>query len=261
MGFDVLDAIYRNRAKNIEVKSEVTWRKGMSFEIAHMARKELKSDSLTCTGIDWGATRINTYGQLKLYQKQLPITDQTPVKVEMTGFPDLLFIVDSSGSMAWDPERGKGPYDSLLRAIYSVFAFLENKNKAQYMRFAVVNFSGTTLTTPWFPFAELRKIKKMLFKHQNGGTTLDCATIQQITRESSDRFLCLMITDAQISNAGDVLNTIRMMTNQGHKFVLIHIGQPTPLTQQVREAGFIVHIITDPNQLCGLCLDYTQKNW
>ena len=26
-------------------------------------------------------------------------------------------------------------------------------------------------------------------------------------------------------------------------------------------AGFAVHIITDPEQLCGLCLDYAQKNW
>jgi hypothetical protein len=70
-----------------------------------------------------------------------------------------------------------------------------------------------------------------------------------------------MVTDAMISNAAEVLNTIRMITNQDNRFVLLHVGRPSPLTQQVQEAGFIVHIITDPKQLCGLCLDYAQKNW
>jgi hypothetical protein len=261
MSFDVLDAIYRSRVTNLELKSELISRKGTTFEIAHMVREELGTELPTFTGIDWGSTRINADGQLTLYKKQLPITDQTPAKVEMAGFPDLLFIIDSSGSMAWDSKGGKGPYDSLLRAIYSVFAFLENRGKAQYMRFAAVNFSNTTLTTPWHPFAELRKVKKLLFKHQNGGTKLDCTKIQEMVRTSSDRFLCLMVTDAMISNAAEVLNTIRIIANQGNRFVLIHVGRPSPLTQQVQEAGFIVHIITDPKQLCGLCLDYAQKNW
>ena len=70
-----------------------------------------------------------------------------------------------------------------------------------------------------------------------------------------------MVTDAQISNAPGVLNTIKMMIDQGHRFVLIHIGKPTPLTQEVQKAGLTVHAITDSNQLSGLCLDYAQKNW
>ena len=261
MGFDVLDVIYRNRATNVEIKSKLISRKGMAFEIAHMVREEMGSELPTFNGIDWGATRINTDGELKLYKKRLPINDQTPAKIDMAGFPDLLFIVDSSGSMGWDPKGGKGPYDSLLRAIYSVFRFLKNRGKAQYMRFAVVNFSGATLTTQWHPFAELRKIKKLLFKHQKGGTKLDCLKVQHMVKASPDRFLCLMITDAKISNVPDVLNTIKMMVDHGHGFVLIHIGRPTTLTQQVQKAGLPVHVITDPQQLSGLCLDYARKNW
>ena len=129
------------------------------------------------------------------------------------------------------------------------------------MQFAVVNFSNNTLKTNWCPFSELRKVKELLFKHQNGGTKLNCAVVQQMISASTDRFLCLMITDAQISNVQEVFNTIKMMTDHGHGFVFIQIGRPSPLTEQIRNAGLSMHIINDHKQLEGLCLDYAKKMW
>jgi hypothetical protein len=261
MDFETLDTLYRGRVTKVKIESEVIHRKGMAFDIAYMTREELGSGFPSLDRIDWGATRILGDGTLKLYEKKIPITDKTPAKLEMAGFPDLLFIVDSSGSMSWDPRGGTGPYDSLLRAIYSIFDFLERHNKAQYMQFGVVNFSGTTVITPWHRFAELEEVKKSLFKHQNGGTKLDCAAVRRIVQSSPDRFLCLMVTDTQISNAKEVFTTVQMMVDNGHGFVLIQIGQPSPLTQQLKDAGHAVNVIVDHRQLEGLCLDYARKTW
>jgi len=261
MDFEALDALYRSRVTKVQIESEVACKKGAAFEIAHLSREELRSTMPGFNNIDWGATRIDPNGRLQLYEKKIAITDDTPAKLEMIGFPDLLFIVDSSGSMKWDPKAGTGPYDSLLRAVYSVLYFLERHGKAQYMRFAVVNFSGTTVQTPWLPFAELRKVKELLFKHQGGGTTLDCAVVRQIVDASPDRFLCLMVTDGQISNATDVLCIIKAMVAKGHGFVLIQIGRPSALTQQLHKAGLVVHIIQDHTQLEGLYLHYARKTW
>lgn len=261
MDFETLDTLYRGRVTKVEIESEVIHRKGMAFDIAYMAREELGSGFPSLDRIDWGATRIFGDGTPKLYEKKIPVTDETPAKFEMAGFPDLLFIVDSSGSMSWDPRGGTGPYDSLLRAIYSVFNFLERHNKAQYMKFGVVNFSGTTVTTPWHPFAELEEVKKSLFQHQNGGTKLDCAVVRRIVQASTDRFLCLMVTDAQISNAQEVFATIRLIADSGHGFAFVQIGQPSPLTQQLQDAAFAVHVIADHRELGGLCLDYARKTW
>jgi len=261
MGFEALDALYRSRVTKVEIESEVTRKKGTAFEIAHLSREELGATMPGFSNIDWGATRIAPKGGLQLYEKKIAITDRTPVTLERGGFPDLLFIIDSSGSMNWDPKAGSGPYDSLLRAVYSVLHFLERHNKAQYMRFAVVNFSGTTVKTPWLLFAELRKVKELLFRHEGGGTTLDCAMVRRIVEASPDRFLCLLVTDAQISNATDVFSTIKAMTDKGHGFVLIQIGRPSPLTQQVQKAGLAAHVIQDHTQLEGLCLDYARKTW
>ncbi len=260
-GFDALDVLYRNRATGVEIESETIKKRGMSFPISHMARERLEQGVPGLNNIDWGATRISQDDQLVLFRKRLPITDDIPARMELGGFPDLLFCCDSSGSMQWDPFTGTGAYDSLLRAVYSVFQFLEKQNKAQHMRFAVVNFSGTTLHTAWEDYNNIRVVKKMLFKHQSGGTKLNAATLENIARQSKDRFLCLMVSDGQISNPQDVVNAIQSMVSHGHGFVLIQIGSANSMSQAVEALGLPVHLISDHRQLEGLCLEYSKQTW
>lgn len=260
---EALDALYRSRAADMEVKSDTINKPGEAFDISHMIREELSGHWPGFNHIDWGATRIGTDGDPQLYLKQLPITDQMPAKFEMKGFPDLLLVIDSSGSMAWNSVTGSGSYDSLIRAIYSVFAYLERNRKAAYMRYAVVNFSSRTIQTPWHSYAELMKIKKAIFNRQGGGTMLDCKMLQNITDNSKDRFLCLMVTDARIRNANEVIHAVQHMINKDHRFVLIQIGSKTPMTDQLYTLGerVGVHVISDHRQLKGLYLDYTKKHW
>jgi len=260
--YDALDAFYRNRTADVQVQSETAQRPGMAMEIAFMAREEVGSATPNFSRIDWGATRFDPSGKVRLYQKAVPVLDEAPVKTEMRGFPDLLLVVDSSGSMRWDPAQGKGPYDSLLRAVYSVFEFLERCGKARHMRFAAINFSAKTVGTPWCGgYHDLRKVKEALFAWQGGGTKLDCAALDRLAASSLDRFLCLMITDSQISNAKEVVPAIARMVSHGNPFILIQIGKDTPMAQDVRGLGVPVHVIPGPAQLQGLCLECARANY
>jgi len=259
--FDVLDALYRNRAMKVEIECEPVKTRGTSFPIAHMTTEQIGKDVPTLNTINWGATRVSYDNELLLFRKQLPITDDIPVQMESGGFPDLLSVVDSSGSMRWDAEAGSGAYDSLLRAIYSVFQFLEKENKAQHMRFAAVNFSGSTLCTSWEEYSNIRTVKKMLFKHQAGGTQLDANPLQNMVSKCRDRFLCLMVTDGQIRNADEVAATVGSMASHGHGFVLIQIGDRTPFSEAINQLGLPVHVISDHTELEGLCLEYTKHTW
>jgi len=263
INLEAMDTLYRSRATNVNLKSDTIDRPGEALDISHMNREELSDFLPGLNSVDWGATRIQTNGDLQFYLKKLPITDQTSAKFENKGFTDLLLVLDSSGSMGWDPIIGSGPYDSLLRAIYSVFIFLEKSKKAAFMRFAVINFSSVTLETPWYCFAELKKIKKAIFHHQRGGTKLDCHTLRKIADTSKDRFICLMVTDAKIGNATEVVQTVQYLTQKNHRFVLIQIGSQNPMTEQIRLLGekVGVHVIRDHRQLNDLCLDYTKKHW
>jgi len=261
LNFDVLDAIYRARATHVRIESESDKSKDMTFDMTHVARKEADPQHIRWNMIDYGRTRFGQNSEPTLYEKRHPLKCEVPVIEDMSGFPDLMFVVDSSGSMSWDPRNGQGPYDCLLRAIYSVFAFLEEQGKGQHMKFAAVNFSGRTLKTSWVPFGELRKIKEMLFKHQRGGTVLDCAMLEEIVNRSDDRFLCLIITDGQISNSPQVFETVKMMKNRGHGVVMIQIGRRSTLSDELEKEGIPAPVVTDPKELTGLFLNYAQKNW
>ena len=73
--------------------------------------------------------------------------------------------------------------------------------------------------------------------------------------------MCLMITDAQISNIDDVWQTVQRMTARGNKFVLIQIGARSKFSEKVQANELAAHVISNHRQLHGLCLDYAQKVW
>jgi hypothetical protein len=261
LNFDVLDEIYKARSTHVRIESEPDNSKDMTFDMTHVARKEADPQHIRWNMIDYGRIRFGQNSEPILYEKRFPLKCEVPVIEDMSGFPDLMFVVDSSGSMAWDPRNGKGPYDCLLRAIYSVFAFLEEQGKGQHMKFAAVNFSGRTLKTSWVPFGELRRIKGMLFKHQRGGTVLDCTMLEEIVNRSDDRFLCLMITDGKISNSPQVFEAVKMIKNRGHGVVMIQIGSRSTLSAELEREGIPAPVVTEPKELTGLFLNYAQKNW
>jgi hypothetical protein len=163
--------------------------------------------------------------------------------------------------MKWDWHHGQGPYDCLLRAIYSVERFLTETRKAQLLRYCAVNFSNTTMRTRWCGYAELGEVRHLLFRHQNGGTHLDCQALRQVAAESRDRFLCLMVTDGQLKNAAEVAATAVDFVAHGNWFALIHIGGDSALVKLIQEAGLPAHTINAASQLEGLCLEYARRTW
>jgi len=261
LDIETLDILYKLRATNVEIESEPQKRKNMTFDMTHVAKKEADPECIHWNKVDYSELRFNKEKEPILYEKKLPLKYDIPVREDNSGFPDLLFVVDSSGSMSWDPREGKGPYDCLLRAIYSVFVFLEKKGKGQHMKFAAVNFSKETIKTPWLDFNDLFEIKKMLFKHQRGGTILNCNILRQIVNESEDRFLCLVVTDGQIGNWSEVLETLKMINSNGHGVVFIQIGNRSNLSTELEKLGISSPVVNNPNELSGLFLSYARKNW
>ena len=261
LDLETLDILYKLRATNVEIESEPQKRKDMTFDMTYVAKREADPECIHWNKVNYSGLRFNKEREPILYEKELPLKYDIPVQEDNSGFPDLLFVVDSSSSMGWDPRRGKGPYDCLLRAVYSVFVFLERKGKGQHMKFAAVNFSKNTIKTQWVAFNDLLEIKKMLFKHQRGGTILNCNILRQIVNESEDRFLYLMITDGQISNSSEVLETLKMIKSLGHGVVFIQIGNRSKLSTELEKSGISAPTVNDPNQLSGLFLSYAQKNW
>lgn len=258
---DVLHALYQQRTKRITMPSTASQGYESRFPVAHLARRPLGLLVPTLGEIDWGATRPMPDGRLELYRKHLPVEKPIPVHAARGGIPDLCYVVDSSGSMRWDWRQGQGPYDCLLRAIYSVERFLRETRKGPLLRYCAVNFSNTTVRTRWCDFADLAEVRKLLFRHQSGGTKLDCQVLRQVAAESRDRFLCLMVTDGQLKNAAEVTATAADLAARGNWFTLIQIGAQSTLVKHIRDAGLPAHTISAASELEGLCLEYAHQTW
>ena len=258
---DVLHALYQQRAKRITMPSTASQGHESRFPVAHLTRRPLGLLVPTLGEIDWGATRPMPDGRLELCRKHLPVEKPIPVHAAQGGIPDLCYVVDSSGSMRWNWRQGEGPYDCLLRAIYSVERFLAETRKGPLLRYCAVNFSNTTVRTRWCDFADLAEVRKLLFRHQSGGTRLDCQVLRQVAAESRDRFLCIMVTDGQLKNAAEVAASAVDLSARGNWFTLIHIGAQSALVKLIRDAGLPAHTISAASELEGLCLEYAQRTW
>ncbi len=273
--FELLDTLYRERAEDILVQviskkkaDQLLGPRGSSV-VAYLDRERVSGD-FDIARIDWPRTLIIGRGgkeEVVLFQKDLPLLDSDPFERKGGEIPDLAFIVDSSGSMGADLVRGYGPYDLLLRSIYSIFRMLEKNRKGYQMRYSVVNFSGRTVFSGWHPVQELDKVKRALLRYQGSGTTLDTATIDKLVSERKDRFLAFLVTDSMIWNVDEVEHALDRLVDAGNYLVQFHIGhrwgfelgQHKPLYARLAAKGLPVHVLSDPADLVGLSVEWAEK--
>ncbi|MFX0164118.1 MAG: hypothetical protein ACFE9V_02250, partial [Candidatus Hodarchaeota archaeon] len=112
--------------------------------------------------------------------------------------PDLLIVLDSSGSMKWDYtsriERGRGPYHTALIAAFAALHYAASKGA----KFSVINFSNRADICQWT--SEFKKAEKIMLRYQGGGTVLPTKEIVQQCDKAERKTLVFIITDFGIYN-------------------------------------------------------------
>jgi len=257
------DQLYRQRADKILLEYIKGNKDDKRFVVDYLAKSRInEDDSIDIETIDWPSTLPikrkgitgNSTNDIWLFRSELPLEIIRPGSISSGGLPDLCFIVDTSGSMDWDPEAGQGKYDLLLRAIYSVFNYLEYTGRAYTINYAAINFSDTARFSGWHDYYSIDKIKTELFTHQNGGTTLDCQKVQQMANKAKDRFAVIMVTDGEISNYSSLVPYFTNIIAQGNDYSLIQIGQASNFSRIMKENGAEVHILRSPSKIPGIIL-------
>jgi hypothetical protein len=134
------------------------------------------------------------------------------LKTEMHGefesdsLPDLLLVIDSSGSMTWSM-RGKtvsGPYHTALVSAFAAMDVALRKGS----RVAAINFSDGTRICDWT--RERSMIEKVLLAYQGGGTVAPIKKISDSCDAAGSAAMVLMITDAEIANWGRLIKPYRI---------------------------------------------------
>ncbi|TFG09120.1 MAG: VWA domain-containing protein [Promethearchaeota archaeon] len=148
--------------------------------------------------------------------------ERGPGYFEEKKIPDLLIVLDSSGSMGWNytsrTNSGRGNYHTALVASFAALHYAAQKG----VKFSVINFSALALICPWtFDYHEAEKI---LLKYQGGGTVLPIKKILTQCEKAEKKALVFIITDFGIYNWSKSKKNIKILSEMGHKIVGFFIG-------------------------------------
>ncbi len=135
--------------------------------------------------------------------------------------PDLLIVLDSSGSMGWNytsrTNRGKGPYHTALVASFASLHYAAKKG----VKFSIINFSNRADICNWT--TNYQKAEKTLLRYQGGGTVLPLKEIANQCEKAEKKVLVFLITDFGIYNWSKAKKTMLNLA-ESHKIVGFFIG-------------------------------------
>lgn len=189
--------------------------------------------------------------------------------------PDILLVIDSSGSMGKlhgykEPEISRemrkimkklrityvlgSKFDVALLASFGILEYALNIGCSV----AAVNFSNVPIYTGFT--MNRTKLEDVLMIHQNGGTYFPVKTIKKLLSGRRD-VLVIVISDAAIYNrktAGKFLEKV----SREHTLYFFHIELPAKygVLEKVRSAGGYVINISDPSELPKLVLTLAEKH-
>jgi hypothetical protein len=142
--------------------------------------------------------------------------------LEEQEIPDLLIVLDSSGSMGWNylaaSEDAKGPYHTALIAAFASLHYAAKNG----VKFSIINFSDRADVCQWtYNYA---KAEKVLLRYQGGGTQLPIKVIRQQCEKAEKKSLVFIITDFGIYNWSNAKKIMVELSQKGHKIVGFFIG-------------------------------------
>ncbi|MFW9963710.1 MAG: hypothetical protein ACFFCX_09115 [Candidatus Sifarchaeia archaeon] len=169
-------------------------------------------------------------------------------------FPDMLIVIDSSGSMTWGMSQKSisGPYHT---ALVAAFASMEVALRMG-ARVAAINFSSASRTSKWS--TSKAEVERVLLAYQGEGTVAPVKKITEMCQLSDSNVMVLLITDAEIANWEKFVDSVRNLSNRGHRMFLFHIttgrGKKTMTQHALEEAGAIVYPLGSVKDLPGLVI-------
>ncbi len=175
--------------------------------------------------------------------------------------PDLLIVLDSSGSMQWHysnvSKKGRGPYHTALVASFASLHCVAKKGA----KFSAINFSNFADVCPWT--SDQQQAEKVLLRYQGGGTVMPIQQLVEQCNKSEKPVLVFIITDFGIHNWASTRKTLIGLANQGHKIVGFFIGPPTRSEESFKglENKVIFYPITSPEDLINLVVKEIKNNY
>jgi len=164
--------------------------------------------------------------------------------------PDLLIIIDSSGSM---PDPGIDISFPVLTAVIAADSALAHGNAV-----AVINFS-TYFESCGFTY-QSQDIDDLLVKYQNGGTSIPGEEMVRLTSGKPYPIHTIIISDAGIGNLKAELDNLEQARRNSEAGASLFLCcQPNKEAKKLKEIGYDVSFARDFNDLGNLTLDKARE--
>jgi hypothetical protein len=270
LDFDTLDELYKKRAGKIVLESDHHSR---SFPIHEQptGSERISIEEFDHKNIDWGSTRIRHGGrgkQIDIFKRSDAIAlDFSSTHESNKGLPDLAFILDSSSSMEFSPFKGDGggQYHYAVLAFYSILRDLEEKNLAQFLRYKAINFSWSTITSPWCEYMDIESVKKTLFDYQGAATVLDPNHLKELRESRYDECLVFMLSDTCFNsrlNQEEVFEEVKgMIQDPSLEFYLFQLNTDSEFSMRVRKEGGSVQVIKNGKDFLNQSMKMTEDRY
>ncbi len=119
-----------------------------------------------------------------------------PGQTLFKALPDMMLVIDSSGSMTWDVNQKKieGPYHVALLAAFSAM----QTALAHGCYVSAINFSSRVLHCDWTNQRD--KIEHLLLSYQGSGTIMPLKVMRDLLRRVHRPALIMIISDLDLQN-------------------------------------------------------------
>jgi len=279
-----LDEIYKARAEQLAIEIQAQEGDLSKLPIGYLQREEIKDNDFDLNRVDWQNPELGLdkdgREEIEFFEMQSPFFAEKKGHEKGGQIPDILWLIDKSGSMTagYNPERGTGPYDMLLRSAYSVFKYLEDHDQIQHMKFGNVLFESIpNYFSGWRSYFDMQHVKETmldpsrynveinpkdiikarLFGNRNiGGTNLDELVVKEAVDDNDRKFWAIVVSDGDIHNTEEAKRAISYIASKGNHISFINIGSgySGSFSDHVREVGGDVHNVSDSSDLPKLIL-------
>ncbi|MCF2139815.1 MAG: hypothetical protein K9W44_07165 [Candidatus Lokiarchaeota archaeon] len=169
--------------------------------------------------------------------------------------PDLMIVLDSSGSMGWNFSRNKISGEFHLALLASFAALYYAIMHGSYV--SVINFSEKARYLEWSN--NIYDLEKILLDYQGSGTILPSNKIVKIVKKAIAPCCVLIITDFEISNWDQAYHEFLSILQMGNMLICFFINGreeelSNPEFRNLQDMGAKFYCIAKVNDLIGLVI-------
>ncbi|MBN1802622.1 MAG: VWA domain-containing protein, partial [Candidatus Lokiarchaeota archaeon] len=172
--------------------------------------------------------------------------------------PDLLLVLDSSGSMKWNyaapKKNSRGSFHSAVIASFATIQHAIGKGA----KCNVINFSNIATTTSWT--TDLDILEQEILQYKGSGTILPIEDIFKACNLVDGKVLVVIISDFALHNLADSKKFMYEIIAQDHflvGFFITNKFNKNKYNEVFRELN--LYLINDPRDLENLVINNIQK--